>query len=196
MGSPVLADRCPPDISPSPPVTSIPLQNCGRWSRFFRVYRAIIAIGIECCLHRRQIAGREVRSCAACCPMADGCGKLALWECPSENELGGKRKQRYDCSIFRWVCMRINPLCMLARAGCDAQLSLPGLPALKWRSFRFRLHRAGVGYDDHRHAEDVLGSSEQWQARDSQLLLRLRLSSVHVRRDCSRSYVHPFPYAG
>jgi hypothetical protein len=27
-------------------------------------------------------------------------------------------------------------------------------------------------------------------------LLRLRLSSVHAWRDCSRSYVHPFPYAG
>jgi hypothetical protein len=92
--------------------------------------------------------------------------------------------------------MRIDPLCMLARAGCDAQLPLPGLPALEWRSFRFRLHRARVGYDDHGHAEDVLGSCQQWQARDSQLLLRLRLPSVHEWRDCSRSYVRPFPYAG
>jgi hypothetical protein len=48
----------------------------------------------------------------------------------SENELGGKRKQRHDGSIFRRVCMRIDPLSMLARAGCDAQLPLPGLLAL------------------------------------------------------------------
>jgi hypothetical protein len=39
---------------------------------------------------------------------------------PRGNELDGKRKQRYDCSIFGRVCMRIDPLYMLTRAGCDA----------------------------------------------------------------------------
>ena len=58
-----------------------------------------------------------------------------------------------------------DPLRVLARAGGDAQLPLSGLPALKWCSFRFRLHCAGVGRGDHRHAEDVLGSCWQWQAR-------------------------------
>lgn len=92
--------------------------------------------------------------------------------------------------------MRIGPLCVLARARCDAELPLSGLPTLKWCSFCFRFHCACVGRDDHRYTEDLLGSWQQWQARDSQFLFQLRLSSVHPRRDCSGSYVHPISYAG
>jgi hypothetical protein len=92
--------------------------------------------------------------------------------------------------------MRINSLCVLARASCDAQLPLPRLPALQWRSFCLRLHHAGVGHSDHRHTQDVLGSCWQRQSRDSQLLLRLWLSSVHLRPGCARSTVHPICHTG
>lgn len=112
------------------------------------------------------------------------------------NSFGGRRKLRHDHSILRRVCMRLDPLRVLARANRDAQLPLQGLPALQWRSFRFWLHHPGVGHSDHRHAEVVLCSCWQRQSRDSQLLLRMRLSPVHAWRGCSRSHVHPFYHAG
>jgi hypothetical protein len=114
----------------------------------------------------------------------------------SETVLGGRRKQRRECSIFRRVCMRGDPLCMLACASCDVKLPLPGLPALKRCPFCFRLHRPGVGRDDCWHAEDIRGSCRQWHARDTQLLFRLWLSSIHSRRSCSGGDVHPFLYVG
>ena len=63
--------------------------------------------------------------------------------------------------------MRSDPLCVLARTNRNAQLPLPRLPALQRRSVRFRLHSPGVGYIDHRRAEDVLGSCWKRQSRDS-----------------------------
>jgi len=44
---------------------SIFLQKCWQMvALFIRVYRAIVAIGVECRLYARQIAGRKVRESA------------------------------------------------------------------------------------------------------------------------------------
>jgi hypothetical protein len=114
----------------------------------------------------------------------------------TEHLLGGRKTPRHDHSILRRLCMRLDSLRVCARADRDAQLPLPGLPALQWRSFRFRLHHPGVGHSDHRHAEDLLCSCWQRSSRDSQLLLRLRLSLVCAWRGSSGSHVHPFYHAG
>lgn len=91
-----------------------------------------------------------------------------------------KRTLRHDCFILRRVCMRIDPLFVWARASRDAQLPLPRLPALQWRSFRFRRRCLRTGHKDHRYAEDVLRSCWQRQSHDPQLLLRLWRSAIHA----------------
>jgi len=103
---------------------------------------------------------------------------------------------RYDRSFLRWVCMRIDPLCMLDRASRNAQLPLPRLPAFQWRSFRLRLYCPGIGGEDYRYAKDAFSSCWQRQSCDSQLLFRLWRSSIHLWRSCSRIYVHPLFHAG
>jgi len=55
----------------------------------------------------------------------------------------------YACGSIRYV---------RARASCVFQLPLPRLPALQWRSFRFRRRCPCIGHRDHRDAERVLGS--------------------------------------
>jgi hypothetical protein len=75
------------------------------------------------------------------------------------------------CGSIRYVC---------ARANRDAQLPLPRLPALQWRTFRFRRRCPGIGRRDQRHAENLLGSCWQRKSHGSQLLLRLWRSSIHT----------------
>jgi hypothetical protein len=71
---PVLADRRRPDILPSPPAISIPLQKFRQLvALFIRVYRAIIAIGVEYRLYRRQIGGEKVRLWPGTGPLPSKC---------------------------------------------------------------------------------------------------------------------------
>jgi phenylacetate-coenzyme A ligase PaaK-like adenylate-forming protein len=68
------------------------------------------------------------------------------------------RGLRNDWSILRRVFVRIDSLCVYARARRNAQLPLQGLSAFQRCSFRFRSYCSGMGHTDHRYAEDLLGA--------------------------------------
>ena len=110
--------------------------------------------------------------------------------------ISDRRKQRYDRPFHRWLCVRIDPLCVCGRASRNAQLPLQRLPALQWRPFRFGFHFSGIRHRDHGYAENVLGPRRERRPCDSQLLPRLRFPSVHAWRSRARSHVHPFFHAG